>query len=228
MHLIDVGADILASNEATALHLRETFVDHGVYVVNVMSAPGAGKTTLLERTLDALSARWRLAVIEGDVTTSLDGDRVAARGVPVVQINTGAACHLDARMVEGNLHAFDLHALDAIIIENVGNLVCPAEFDLGEHDKVMLLSVAEGHDKPAKYPVMFHRAKAMVVTKADLLPYVDFDVGHAVRSARALNLDLEVFRLSARTGEGVGPWVDWLESRIRRVKAGAQAPPSSR
>jgi hydrogenase nickel incorporation protein HypB len=139
--------------------------------------------------------------------------------VPVVQINTGHACHLDARMVHRNLDAFDLHALDVLLIENVGNLVCPAEFDLGEHDKVMILSVTEGDDKPAKYPVMFHVARAMIVSKIDLLPQTDFNVERATRDARSLNLDLEVLPLSAKTGEGVEAWTSWLADRVARVKA---------
>ncbi|MBW2735527.1 MAG: hydrogenase nickel incorporation protein HypB [Deltaproteobacteria bacterium] len=221
MHEINVGADLLASNDAAALHNREHFVDHGVYVLNLMSSPGAGKTTLLEKTVQALRERYRIAVIEGDVQTSEDADRIAKHGVKAVQINTGSACHLDARMIDKNLHHFDLDQLDMLIIENVGNLVCPAEFDLGEHDKVMVLSVTEGHDKPKKYPVMFHVVRAMVLNKIDLLPHVDFDVDLAIRSARALNLDLDVIKVSARSGEGLEDWYRWLEERIERVKATA-------
>jgi hydrogenase nickel incorporation protein HypB len=218
MHEIAIKADVLGDNEHAAHHNREHFVRHGVYVVNLMSAPGAGKTTLLERTVDALKDRYRVGVIEGDIETRRDADRIARHGVKAVQINTGHACHLDARMIHRNLGAFDLDALDLLVIENVGNLVCPAEFDLGEHDKVMLLSVTEGDDKPQKYPVMFHVARALVVTKIDLLPHVEFDVESAVRDARGLNLDLEVFRVSARTGEGLDAFVAWLERRIARVQ----------
>lgn len=218
MHEVQVGTDLLANNDTTAQHNREHFIEHGVYVLNLMSGPGAGKTTLLERTVSALREKYRIAVIEGDVTTSEDADRIKAQGVLAVQINTGSACHLDARMVHKQLHHFDLDALDLLIIENVGNLVCPAEFDLGEHDKVMVLSVTEGHDKPKKYPVMFHVVKAMVLSKIDLLPHVDFDVARAERDARALNLDLEIFRLSARTGDGLEAWFSWIEGRIARVK----------
>ena len=218
MHEISIKADVLSDNEHAAHHNREHFVGHGVYVVNLMSGPGAGKTTLLERTLERLQGRYRLGVIEGDVQTRRDADRIARHEVPVVQINTGHACHLDARMIHRNLGAFDLDHLDALVIENVGNLVCPAEFDLGEHDKVMLLSVTEGDDKPAKYPVMFHVARAMVVTKIDLLPYTDFSVERSVKDARALNLDLEVFPLSARSGDGMDAWLAWLEGRIAKVK----------
>jgi hydrogenase nickel incorporation protein HypB len=221
MHEIAIKADVLSDNEHAAHHNREHFIEHGVYVVNLMSAPGAGKTTLLERTIDALKERYRLGVVEGDIQTRRDADRIAAHGVPAVQINTGHACHLDARMIHRHLGAFDLGHLDLLFIENVGNLVCPAEFDLGEHDKVMLLSVTEGDDKPQKYPVMFHVARAMVLSKIDLLLHTDFDRERAIREARTLNLDLEVFPLSARTGEGLEAWVRFLEGRIARVKGRA-------
>jgi hydrogenase nickel incorporation protein HypB len=220
MHEIAVDAGLLASNEALAMSNRELFVGHRVYVVNLMSAPGAGKTTLLERTVEALAGRHRMAVIEGDVQTTEDADRIARHGVPALQINTGGACHLDAGMVHRELARLDLHQVEVLIIENVGNLVCPAEFDLGEHDKVMLLSVTEGDDKPRKYPVMFHRARALLLTKMDLLPHVDFDQERAIASARALNLDLEILPLSARTGDGMDRWCSWLESRIQRVREG--------
>jgi len=219
MHEIALGSDILAANNTLAQHNRQHFVEHGVYVLNLMSAPGAGKTTLLERTVDALAGRHRIAVIEGDVQTREDADRIAAHGIPAIQINTGGACHLDARQVHDHLRHFSLDELDLLVIENVGNLVCPAEFDLGEHDRVMLLSVTEGDDKPAKYPVMFHVARALLLNKIDLLPHVDFDLERAERGARALNLDLEIFRLSARTGEGFESWLAWLDSRVARVKA---------
>ncbi len=219
MHEISIKSDVLSDNTLAAHHNREHFHEHKVYVLNLMSGPGAGKTTLLERTIEALGRRLRCGVIEGDVQTRRDADRIAAKGVPVVQINTGHACHLDARMVHRNLGAFDLGALDVLLIENVGNLVCPAEFDLGEHDKVMVLSVTEGDDKPAKYPVMFHVARALVLSKVDLLPHVDFDMERAQRAARALNLDLEIFPLSAKTGAGLDAWLRWLEGRIARVKA---------
>ena len=219
MHEIAVKTDLLHDNDEAALHNREHFVEHGVYVCNIMSAPGAGKTTLLEKTIDALKSRLRIAVIEGDLQTSTDAERIARHGVKAVQINTGGACHLDARMVHRHLESFDLDNLDLLVIENVGNLVCPAEFDLGEHDKVMVLSVTEGHDKPKKYPLMFHVAKAMLVSKIDLLPYTDFDLAEATRDARAYNIDLEVLPVSAKTGEGIGDWLTWLEKRVAKVKA---------
>lgn len=221
MHEIAVAKDLLADNDAAARHNREHFIEHGVYVVNLMSAPGAGKTTLLERTLERLGSKYRIGVIEGDVATSADAERIQRHGVPAIQINTGGECHLDARQIHKELSALQLHELDLLVIENVGNLVCPAEFDLGEHDKVMVLSTTEGHDKPRKYPVMFHRARALLLNKTDLLPFVDFDVRQAERDARALNLDLEIFHVSAKTGEGIEAWTGWLEERIARVKAAA-------
>jgi hydrogenase nickel incorporation protein HypB len=220
MHEIAVKADLLHDNDEAAHHNREHFIEHGVYVFNLMSAPGAGKTTLLEHTVDALKTRFRIAVIEGDLQTSTDADRIAKHGVKALQINTGGACHLDARMIHHHLGDLDLEHLDVLVIENVGNLVCPAEFDLGEHDKVMVLSVTEGHDKPRKYPLMFHVARAMLVNKIDLLPHTDFDLARASRDARAYNLDLEVMPVSARTGEGMKVWFEWLEKRITKVKTG--------
>lgn len=219
MHEIDVGAGLLASNDALAQRNRQHFIDHRLYVLNLMSAPGAGKTSLLEHTIDALSKQYQIAVIEGDVQTRADADRIERHGVAAIQINTGSACHLDAKQIQSNLSSFDLDRLDMLLIENVGNLVCPAEFDLGEHDKVMLLSVTEGDDKPQKYPVMFHAARALLLNKIDLLPYVDFDMATAERNARALNLDLEIFRVSTRTQEGLDSWYDWLRARIERAKS---------
>jgi len=219
MHDISVNADLMASNDEAAHHNRDHFREHGLYVLNLMSAPGAGKTTILERTVDALEDRYKLGIIEGDVQGREDADRIGAHGVPVVQINTGGACHLDARMVHKHLGEFDLDTLDVLIVENVGNLVCPAEFDLGEHDKGMVLSVSEGADKPRKYPVMFHRSRVLLLNKIDLMPHVDFDLERAERDARALNLDLEIFRVSARTGEGLDAWYDWLAARIDRARS---------
>ena len=219
MHEIDVNANVLGANQTLALENRELFSGRGIYVFNLMSGPGAGKTTLLERTIVALKERFSFAVIEGDVQSDHDARKIGALGIPVVQINTGGACHLDARQVHNHLGSFDLDRVDCLVIENVGNLVCPAEFDLGEQDKVMLLSVTEGHDKPAKYPVMFHVAKLVLVTKTDLLAYVDFDLPQATRSIEALNLDAPVMPLSAKTGEGFNRWTDWLAGRIERVNS---------
>ena len=218
MHDININADIHAGNEEAAHHNREHFIEHGVYVFNLMSAPGAGKTTLLERTVQDLGKKYKIAVIEGDVQTDQDAKRIEKHGVQAIQINTGGACHLDARMVHKRLHEINLDELDILIIENVGNLVCPAEFDLGEHDKVMVLSTTEGDDKPRKYPVMFHEARAMLINKIDLLPYVDFDVAKASREARGFNMDLDVLELSARSGDGMEQWYEWLEGRIQKMR----------
>ena len=219
MHDVPVHEPLLRDNQAVALENRRVFRDRGIYVCNVMSGPGAGKTSLLERTLAALGARFRMAVIEGDVQSAADAERIARLGVPVHQINTGGACHLDARQVREALRQLPLDDIDALLVENVGNLVCPAEFDLGEQDKVMLLSVAEGHDKPRKYPLMFHVARVLILNKLDLLPMTDFDLDRAVADARDLNFDLEVFSLSCRTGEGLDAWTDWLAARIDRARS---------
>jgi len=208
-----VQRDLLDDNAAAAAENRERFRKAGLYVLNLMSGPGSGKTTLLEKTAQRLAGRLRLGVIAGDIETRRDADRIGRHGVPVHQINTGGGCHLDARMISAALDSMDLAALDLVIIENVGNLVCPAEFDLGEADKVMLLSVTEGADKPGKYPLMFHEVRAMILSKVDLLPYVDLDVDAAVADARALNPDLEVLKLSARSGEGLDAWIEWLVRR---------------
>ena len=218
---VKVAEDVLSDNDRNARKNRERFTREGVYVLNLMSGAGAGKTTLLERTASELGKRLRLAIITGDLETTRDADRLAKHGIPAIQINTGGACHIEAHQIEASIakHGLDLRALDALIIENVGNLVCPAEFDLGEHDKVMILSCAEGHDKPGKYPLMFKEARAMLLNKIDLLPYVNFDTSAATADARALNPELEVLHVSARTGEGLDDWYAWLERRIAAHKA---------
>ena len=223
MHDIPVQQPLLHDNQMAAHENRRRFDARGIYVANLMSGPGAGKTTLLEQTLGALAGRYRMAVIEGDVQSDADAERIARLDVPVHQINTGGACHLDARQVRDGLDALPLDSLDVLFVENVGNLVCPAEFDLGEHDKVVLLSVPEGDDKPKKYPLMFHVARAMVLNKIDLLPLTDFDRDAAVSDARDLNLDLEVFSVSCRTGEGLEAWTTWLAGRIERVRTRREA-----
>ncbi len=210
---IDVQRDVLDDNAQAANANRVRFAAAGLYVMNLMSGPGAGTTTLLERTGAGLRGRLRVAVIAADLETSRDADRIARHGAPVIQINTGGACHTDARLLATGLDQLDLPSLDVLIIENVGNLVCPAEFDLGESDKVMILSVTEGADKPAKYPLMFHESKLMILSKIDLLPHVDFDPAAAVADARALNPRLEVIRLSSKTGEGLEDWFRWIEER---------------
>lgn len=210
---VRVERGVLDDQGRVAAENRERLRRAGVYCVNLMSGPGAGKTTLLERTVSEARGVMRIGVIAGDIETRRDAERIARHGVPVVQVNTGGACHLDARMLAPALDELDLSSLDVLVIENVGNLVCPAEFDVGEHDKVMILSVTEGHDKPAKYPLMFHEARLMLLGKVDLLPHVDFDCDAAVRDARAVNPDIEVIRVSSKTGEGVDEWRDWLRGR---------------
>lgn len=216
---ISVEQNVLDENSREAAANRARFRQAGVYVLNLMSGPGAGKTTLLERTADALGQKLRLGVIAGDIETRRDADRIARPGVQVHQIETGGACHIDARVLGKAVDAFDLSTLDALIIENVGNLVCPAEFDLGEADKAMILSVAEGHDKPAKYPLMFREARVLLLNKIDLLPYTNFSVAAAMKDVRALNPGMLVMQTSARTGEGLEAWYRWFEERVHEGKA---------
>lgn len=215
---IPVIRNVLEANGKLAADLREQFAHHSILALNLISSPGAGKTSLLERTLADLSSEFRMAVIEGDLQTDNDARRVAATGVKAVQINTDGGCHLDSSMVTEALKAFDLNQIDILFIENVGNLVCPVEFDCGEDAKIALLSVTEGDDKPEKYPLLFNRASAMLLNKIDLLPYVDFDVNTAARHARHLNANLAVFEVSCRTGEGLQKWYDWLRQSVRMKK----------
>lgn len=221
---VTVLSNLLAENDRVAAHNRAHFDEHGVLALNLMSAPGAGKTALLEATIDALKDDLSIAVIEGDLETENDAARVRAKGVPAVQITTGSACHLDAHMVHTALHSLPLAGLDILFIENVGNLVCPASFDLGQHRNITLLSVTEGDDKPSKYPVMFRAADAMLLTKTDLLPVLDdFDPKRAAANLRALANPAPVIRLSARTGDGMSEWLAWLrqEARAQRARAAA-------
>ncbi|RII28742.1 MAG: hydrogenase accessory protein HypB [Geobacter sp.] len=210
---IAVETDLLAKNHRFAEGNRQLFAAGEVFVLNLVSSPGSGKTTILERTLRDLKGDLRSAVIEGDQQTDNDAQRIAAAGVPVQQINTGAGCHLDAHMVGHAAEHFDLASLDILFIENVGNLVCPASFDLGEHHKVVVLSVTEGEDKPLKYPQMFHAADIMLLNKIDLLPHVDFDVARCREMARRVNPHITIFELSSRSGEGMADWYGWLRER---------------
>jgi len=213
---VELLQGILHQNDHAAAHNRDHFDAHGVLAVNLMSSPGSGKTQLLEATIEVLGPRYRIAVIEGDLETENDALRIRAKGVPAVQITTGQTCHLDAHMVHDALHALDLAALDLVFIENVGNLVCPAGFDLGQHANVTLLSVAEGDDKPAKYPVMFRASDLVLLSKADLLPvFDDFSPARAEGYVRALANDADVFEVSARQPETLTPWIKWLEAGLR-------------
>ena len=210
-----VETDILAKNDRYARSNRALLADRGIFALNLVSSPGSGKTTILERTLRDVGGRFTCAVIEGDQQTDNDARRIAAAGAPVKQVNTGAGCHLDAHMVGHALEGFDLESLELLFIENVGNLVCPASFDLGEHHKVVVLSVTEGEDKPLKYPQMFHAADVMLLNKVDLLPYVDFDVEKCLEMARRVSPGITIFPLSSRTGEGMGAWYGWLEGNVK-------------
>ncbi len=215
---------LLDANDHQAAHNREHFARHGVLAVNLMSSPGAGKTALLEKTIDVLGGDLRVAVIEGDLETENDADRIRRKGVPAVQISTGSACHLDAHMVHSALHELELDGVDIVFIENVGNLVCPASFDLGQHVNVALLSTPEGHDKPAKYPVMFRGAQLVVISKADLLPVLDdFDPAYATDCLRQLANTAPVLELSAKTGNGIDAWLDWLLTELGSTRQAAAA-----
>lgn len=212
---ITVVKNILEANERIAEENRRLFHEANVRVINLMSSPGAGKTSLLERTIDALGDRIRLGVVEGDIESSQDAERIAKKGVQAVQINTGGACHLDGNMVRDALSAFELSELDLLIVENVGNLVCPAEFNVGEDHKVMILSVTEGDDKPAKYPLMFHESTVLLINKIDLLPYVDCSVEKIREVSLRIQPNLQIFEISCRTGEGIDQWAAWLLSQIQ-------------
>ncbi len=215
---VPVVRNILQANERIAAENRRRFDEAGMYVLNLMSSPGAGKTSLLEKTIEALSGRIGIAVIEGDLQSSYDAERIQSKGVQAVQINTDGGCHLDGNMIQIALDSLDLSQVDLLIIENVGNLVCPAEFNLGEHDKIMILSVTEGDDKPLKYPLMFQLCSVLLVNKIDLLPYTDCDMGKIHERARQLNGNQKVFEISCRTGEGFAPWLAWVESKVAEHK----------
>lgn len=213
---VAIETDILAKNAGLAGANRALFAEQEVFVLNLVSSPGSGKTSLLERTLRDLEPYCRFAVVEGDQQTDNDAQRIAATGVPVKQVNTGAGCHLDAYMVGHAVEEFELKSLDGVLIENVGNLVCPATFDLGEHHKVVVLSVTEGEDKPLKYPAMFHHADLMLLNKVDLLPHLDFEVEKCKAFARQVNPDIRILEVSAKTGQGMDAWYTWLKKGIAR------------
>jgi hydrogenase nickel incorporation protein HypB len=221
---IDVLQDLLAANDRQAAHNREHFDAHGVFVVNLMSGPGAGKTALLEATILALRDRLRIAVIEGDLETDNDAARIRAHGVPAIQITTVTGCHLDAALVHRALHALPLEGLDLLFIENVGNLVCPAGFDLGQHRNVTLLSTTDGDDKPAKYPVIFRASDLVVLSKVDLLDVIDdFDPLRAVAAVRALGRDTPVVPTAARRTPTIGAWLAWLDQELGAHRAARSA-----
>ena len=216
---IRIEEDLLAKNNRLASNNRMRFSAGQLLVLNLVSSPGSGKTSILERTLTDLKKQIDFAVLEGDQQTTNDADRIAATGVAVKQINTGAGCHLDAHMIGHGVEDFDLAATDILMIENVGNLVCPASFDLGEDHKVVVLSVTEGEDKPLKYPQMFQAADLMLINKIDLLPYLRFDLEQCKTFARQVNPEIEIMELSCHSGEGMTAWYDWLAAGVARKAA---------
>ncbi len=218
MHKVDVGTRILQANEEIASENKEIFKKHGIFTVNVMSAPGAGKTSLLEEMIKRLKSDFSIAVIEGDLQTSIDSERIKALGVPAYQITTGNVCHLDARMIHNALHEFKLDGFDILFIENVGNLVCPAEFYLGEDLRVMVYSVVEGVEKPKKYPLMFHEVEVVLLNKIDLLPYSGVELGEIEKNVREVNPTAKIFPISCRTGVGLDEWMSWFRNRVEKFK----------
>lgn len=215
---VEVVRNILEANDNIAEELNIWFSDQGILALNLMSSPGSGKTALLEKTLTDLKHEFEFAVVEGDCQTENDARRIAATGAQAVQINTEGGCHLDSSMVREACSKLDLHKTDIVVVENVGNLVCPAEFNVGEDYKVTILSVTEGDDKPEKYPFIFAQSRVMILNKIDLLPYVDFDVDRACAFARAVNKNIEIFPLSATTGQGMEAWYAWLRHERTKKK----------
>ena len=216
---IKVLQDILNANDGIARRNQDRLDKHGILTINVMSSPGAGKTSLILQTINNLKSKTRIAVIEGDIASSLDADKVHKQGVEVVQINTAGGCHLDANMTEYALNNLPLGDIDLLLIENVGNLVCPAEFALGEHKRVMLLSLPEGDDKPYKYPLMFTEADVVLINKIDLLPYLEFNLSAFHKAVSGLNPEVKVFQVSCKTGEGLEDWLSWLQNEIKKMKS---------
>jgi hydrogenase nickel incorporation protein HypB len=217
--ILTIKENILGANEEKARANRKLLDQKKTLMINIMASPGAGKTSLILATISALKGKIRTGVIEGDIASTIDADKVAKLGVPVIQINTAGTCHLEAHMVDKALANLPLDEIDLLFIENVGNLVCTAEFVLGEHKKVMLLSVPEGDDKPFKYPLMFTETDLVLVTKCDVLPHFDFNLEAFTKAVRDLNSHAEIFPLSARTGEGMSAWLSWLDAEVKKKKA---------
>ena len=220
--IVEINRSLFAANDAMARSNREHFDEEGIVVLNLISSPGSGKTTLLEHTIDRIGSEIKIGVIEGDIETERDAERIRAKGVPAVQLTTGGACHLDASMIHRGFHQLQKEpggdSVELLVIENVGNLVCPATFDLGEHTRVVLVSVPEGPDKPAKYPKAFTSSQLFLITKTDLLPYFDFEVAEARKEALSLNPSLQVMDFSATTGDGFEVWLDYLRQLVREKK----------
>lgn len=214
VRVLNVNEQILNANDKLAEGLRAKFRESGVFVMNLMSSPGAGKTSLILRIIESLAGKHRIRVIEGDIASDVDARKIEQSNVDVVQINTQGACHLDANMIQSAVDNLGLEGRGLLIIENVGNLVCPAEFNLGEHVKVMILSIPEGHDKPLKYPLMFTESHALILNKIDLLPYTDFDLESLRQTVQAMNPSIQIFPVSAKTGEGIADFTGWLAARL--------------
>ena len=216
MTKVKVFANILKANDTLAQKNKKLFQSNGVYTINLMSSPGSGKTSLLERTIAALKKDLNIAVLEGDLQTANDANRIKKFNIPVTQINTDGACHLDANMIDNALDFYDFKNLELFVIENVGNLVCPAGFDLGEDDRVVMVSTPEGDDKPIKYPVMFRKATVLLINKIDLLPFTNFDVSKAKSDALKIKPDLKIYEISCKTGEGLDGWYSWLREQVKK------------
>lgn len=217
---IEVLKDISSANDAIAASNREILDKNGVFTINLMSSPGAGKTSFILGTISRLRDNLKFAVIEGDVASKIDADKISEQGIPVLQINIGGNCSLEAHMISSALPKMTLNGIDVMFIENVGNLICPAEFPLGEHKKVVLSSIPEGHDKPAKYPLMFTEADILLVNKVDLVPHFDFDMDSFRTSVRGLNPDISIFEISCKTGDGMDTWCSWLSDEVTKYKTG--------
>ena len=222
MERVPLERKVLSENDRIAAELRTRFQEHGILCLNLISSPGSGKTSLLERTLECLPRQDRVAVLTGDIQTENDANRLKQFSFPVKQITTGGTCHLDARMIERHLADWRLEDLDLLLIENVGNLVCPASYDLGEAAKIVVLSVTEGEDKPLKYPSIFFKSDLLVLNKIDLLPYVPFDIEAAADNARKVHPGMEIVKVSCLTGDGLREWMNWLEQRRAAYKSVAQ------
>lgn len=220
---ISVVKNILEANDRIAEQNKSIFDEKGMLVINLMSSPGAGKTTLLENTIEGLKGEVKIGVIEGDIQSSQDAERIARKGVPAVQINTGGACHLDGNMIRDTFNEFNFDEIELLVVENVGNLVCPAEFKVGEDFKAMILSIAEGDDKPSKYPLMFRESKVLLINKIDLLPYVDCSVEKIKEESLKINPHLTIFEVSCRTGEGLEAWCNWLKGAVKEKRIGKRS-----
>jgi len=216
--IIEVKESVFADNDADAEKLRQELKERGTYLINLMSSPGSGKTTTLTRLIEALREEVRIGIMEADIDSDVDADTISRTGVKVIQLHTGGMCHLDADMTRQGIRELGDAELDLVVLENVGNLVCPAEFDTGAALNVMILSVPEGHDKPLKYPLIFQRCNAMIINKIDVLPYFDFDMALVEQYARKRNPDIKIFPISAKTGEGVAELADWLKEQIKNWK----------